>query len=97
MDSGPLDAWYVDTAQAADPDADIERGLAHGGVVLGVAISVGSLAGGGLVVLGPLGGIDALVLPLLASLALEIVHLTAVGLLMTETRTVRPFAARLTR
>lgn len=28
LDSGPLDAWYVDTAQAAEPDADIERGLA---------------------------------------------------------------------
>ena len=94
LDSGPLDAWYVDTAQAADPDADIERGLAHGGVVLGLAISAGSLAGGGLVALGPLGGIDALVLPLLASLALELVHLTAVALLMTEARPVRPVAAR---
>lgn len=94
LDSGPLDAWYVDTAQAADPDADIERGLAHGGVVLGLAVSAGSLVSGGLVALGPAAGIDALVLPLLASLVLELVHLTAVALLMTEARPIRPVAAR---
>ena len=94
LDSGPLDAWYVDTAQAADPDADIERGLAHGSVVLGLAISAGSLACGGLVALGPVAGVDALVLPLLASLVLELVHRTAVALLMVETRPVRPVAAR---
>jgi MFS family permease len=94
LDSGPLEAWYVDTAQAADADADIERGLAHGGVVLGLAISAGSLASGGLVALGPVGGVDALVLPLLASLVLELVHLAAVARLMTETRPVRTAAAR---
>ena len=93
LDSGPLDAWYVDTAQAADPHADIERGLAHGGVVLGLAISAGSFASGGLVAIGPVAGVDALVLPLLASLALELVHLTAVAVLMTESRPVRPAAA----
>lgn len=30
LESGPLDAWYVDAAQAADPDADIVGGLAAG-------------------------------------------------------------------
>lgn len=94
LDSGPLDAWYVDAAQAADPHADIERGLAHGSVVLGLAISVGALASGGLVALGPVGAVDALVLPLLASLVLELVHLSAVALLMTEARPVQPVAAR---
>lgn len=94
LDSGPLDAWYVDTAQAADPRADIERGLAHGAVVLGLAISAGALTSGGLVALGPVGGVDALVLPLLASLVLELVHLAAVALLMTEARPVHASAAR---
>lgn len=94
LDSGPLDAWYVDTAQAADPAADIERGLARGAVVLGLAISAGSLASGGLIALGPVAGIDALVLPLLVSLVLELVHFSAVALLMTETRPVRGAAAR---
>lgn len=86
LDSGPLDAWYVDTAQAADPDADIERGLAQGGVVIGVGLGAGALLSSGLVAIGPLGPIDALVLPLLASIALELVHLTAVATLMTEVR-----------
>jgi hypothetical protein len=89
LDSGPLEAWYVDTAQRVDPDADIERGLSHGSVVLGVAISAGSLASGGLVMLGrtgagPLDAVDPLVLPLLGSLAIELVHLLAVAGLMVE-------------
>jgi predicted MFS family arabinose efflux permease len=84
LESGPLEAWYVDAAQAADADADIERGFAQGGVVLGVAITLGTLASGGLVARGPIAGLDPLVLPLLASLALEIVHLVAVALLMAE-------------
>lgn len=91
LDSGPLEAWYVDAAQAADPDADIETGLARGSLVLGVAMAAGSLAGGGLVALGPLtlgplGEVDPLTLPLFASLILEVVHLVAVAGLMTEPR-----------
>ena len=86
LESGPLDSWYVDAAQRADPDADIERGLAHGGVALGAAVGLGTLLSGGLVALGPVGGVEPLVLPLLASLALEVVHVTAIAALMTETR-----------
>lgn len=93
LESGPLDAWYVDTALAADPDADIERGLSQGGIVLGVAISLGTLASGGLVALGPVGTVDPLVLPLLAALALEVVHIVAVVALMTEQRPARGFGA----
>jgi MFS family permease len=52
LESGPLDAWYVDAAQAAEPGADIGRGFAQGGVVLGVAIAAGSLLSSGLVLLG---------------------------------------------
>ena len=91
LDSGPLEAWYVDAAQAADPDADIETGLARGSLVLGVAMAAGSLAGGGLVALGPLtlgplGEVDPLTLPLFASLILEVIHLVGVAGLMTEPR-----------
>lgn len=89
LDSGPLEAWYVDAALAADPDADIETGLARGSLALGLAMAAGSLAGGGLVALGPLtmgplGEVDPLVLPLFASLILEVAHLVAVAGLMTE-------------
>ena len=44
LDSGPLEAWYVDTTLAADPDAGIERGLSAGATVLSVAIALGALA-----------------------------------------------------
>lgn len=86
LESGPLDAWYVDAAQTADPDADIEGGLAAGGVVLGVAIAVGTLASGALVAAGPIAGIDPLVAPLVAALVLRVAEVVAVWALMVEVR-----------
>lgn len=86
LESGPLDAWYVDATLAADPDTDIERGMSRGGVVLGVAIAGGALLAGGLVALDPVPGIEALAVPLLVAAVLRIVELAAVWLLMTEVR-----------
>lgn len=84
LESGPLDAWYVDAAQAADPGADIGRGFAQGGVVLGVAIAAGSLLSSGLVLLGARGPFDALVLPVLAALTVQAVSVAAIWRLMVE-------------
>ena len=53
LDSGPLEAWFVDATLAADPDAEIEKGLSAGSAVLSVAIAVGALASGALVALDP--------------------------------------------
>lgn len=86
LESGPLDAWYVDAARAADPDADLERGLSAGGVVLGVAVGVGTLLSGGLVTLGGVAGLDATVVPLLASVILRVVEFVAIATLMMEAR-----------
>ena len=84
LDSGPLEAWYVDHALAADEHADIETGLSRSGVVLGVAIAAGALITGGLVALDPFGsGLD---LPVHVALGLQGVSLAAVALLMTEHR-----------
>ena len=33
LDSGPLEAWYVDATLAADPDAEIEHGLSAASTV----------------------------------------------------------------
>src|SRR3954447_6082848 len=57
LDSGPLEAWYVDATLAADPDAQIERGLSAGSTVLSLAIAVGALMSGVLVALDPVPGI----------------------------------------
>jgi DHA1 family tetracycline resistance protein-like MFS transporter len=93
LDSGPLEAWYVDQALAADERADFESGLSRGGVVIGVAIAGGALLGGGLVALGPIGPFSALTVPVLASLAWQTLSLIAVAALMTEERPARGLGA----
>jgi MFS family permease len=84
LDSGPLEAWFVDTTLAADPDAEIEHGLGRGSAALSVAIALGSLASGALVALHPVPGWDPLLLPLLVALGLHAVHFVAVAALMVE-------------
>jgi hypothetical protein len=94
LDSGPLEAWYVDAVHAAgDADGDrrgtereIERGLSRAGAVLGVAVATGALAGGGLVALGDVGPFEALALPVVLSLVLQVLGLVAVVTLMPEMR-----------
>jgi MFS family permease len=84
LDSGPLEAWYVDAVHAVDPDAPIERGLSRAATTLGVAIAVGALAGGGLVAWHPVLGWSALVLPFAVSVALYVLHTVLVALLVRE-------------
>jgi hypothetical protein len=98
LDSGPLEAWYVDEALRADPAADIETGLARSGVVLGLSIGGGALISGGLVVLGavrlgPLGTVSALTVPVLLSVVLCVAGVIAVAVLMVEERPARGFVA----
>lgn len=47
LDSGPLQAWYVDSVHAIDPDADLTAAFARGRSVGSVAGAVGSVVGGG--------------------------------------------------
>ena len=84
LESGPLDSWYVDTAQAVDPQVSIERGLSLGGLVTSVAIAAGTLGSSALVALAPLPGINPLVTPLIAALVLQAVQVAAIATLMTE-------------
>lgn len=93
LDSGPLEAWYVDATLAADPDAQIERGLSAGSTVLSLAIAVGALVSGVLVALDPVPGIAALTLPLVVALGLGVVNVVAILALMHEVRRARGLAA----
>jgi predicted MFS family arabinose efflux permease len=86
LDSGPLEAWYVDATHVADPDAPIQTGLSRAGVVLGIAIAVGALFSGFLVAWAPLPGIEPLALPVIVSLVLQVAGLIGLVLLMTEVR-----------
>jgi MFS family permease len=99
LDSGPLEAWYVDATHAARPDraeadAEVARGLSRAGAALGVAIAAGALGGAGLVALGDLGRLDALAVPLVAALVLQAAGLMGVLALMTEVRRRERGAAR---
>lgn len=90
LESGPLEAWYVDTSLALDPGAAIERGLAHGGTATGLAISAGALVTAGLTALPGgergIGGVDALAVPVVAALVLRLVEIAAVALAVSEDR-----------
>jgi predicted MFS family arabinose efflux permease len=86
LDSGPLEAWYVDAALADDPDADISHGLSRGGAALGLSLAAGALVAGGLVALDPFPSIETLAVPVLASLAAQVVSIAAIVVLLTERR-----------
>lgn len=83
LESGPLDAWYVDGALAADADADIEGALAARGLVASVAIGAGALLGGALA-LAPDGALPVLAWPVLGSAVLRLVDLAALWSLLDE-------------
>jgi len=84
LESGPLDAWVVDRLHDGDPDADVESVLGAGGVAVGLSIAAGALASAALVYLGPIGGVDVLVLPVAVAVVLRIVDVFALRQLMTE-------------
>ncbi len=87
LDSGPLEAWFVDTVHVSTPGADVGRPLAARDTVLGGSIAVGALVSGGLVFWNPFGFESALLLPFLVSTSLTVVHLVAVVALLKEPRT----------
>jgi predicted MFS family arabinose efflux permease len=84
LDSGPLEAWFVDATHAADPNTRIESGLAAGSSVLSLGIAAGALLAGGLVALDPFPAIETLALPVLLALVASLAGLAAVFLLLTE-------------
>lgn len=87
LDSGPLEAWFVDTVHTTEPGADVDGALSAHGTLLGVGMAAGALISGGLVWWHPIAGQSALLLPILVFLALNVVHLIAVVALMREPRT----------
>jgi len=88
LDSGPLNAWYVDRIHAdtarADRSAAVTTGLGGASAVLGASVAVGSLLSAALVVWAPWGTGSALVIPYVAAAALTIAQIGAVAALMHE-------------
>ncbi|MGH9243254.1 MAG: MFS transporter [Acidimicrobiales bacterium] len=82
LDSGPLEAWYVDETRRLDPAADIFHGLSRAAAIEGAGLALAAVAGGLLpVAFG--GNLNAAVT---AALAAQGLHLVAVSTLMTEHR-----------
>ncbi|MCT2586972.1 MFS transporter [Actinophytocola gossypii] len=84
LDSGPLEAWYVDAALAEDPNAKLERGLSAGGTVLGASVGAGALVTGAIVAWAEMLGIPTLVLPVILALIVQLAGLAAIALLVHE-------------
>ncbi len=84
LDSGPLEAWYVDATHATEPDHPIERGLSAGNAALSIAIGVGSALALPLVSWQPFGGIERLALPVVAALLIQIILVPLTVVLMSE-------------
>ena len=93
LDSGPLQAWFIDASLAADPDPDIERGLAHADVVICSSIGAGALVGGFIASGDGVAGIDPLALPLVVAMVLQAVGLLALVRLVHEPRPGKGWAA----
>ena len=84
LDSGPLEAWYVDTVHRTEPGADVDQELSRAGTVVGLGMATSSVVSGGLVAWHPVSSHSALWLPVLICAVLSVVHLVAVVVLMHE-------------
>lgn len=89
LDSGPLEAWYVDAVHQADPGADVTPGLSRAGVADCLALAAGAVVGGALPGLLGSAGADVLRAPYLLAAVLDVVSIGAVLLLVTPTGPVR--------
>ncbi|WP_422742529.1 MFS transporter [Micromonospora sp. WMMD754] len=90
LDSGPLDAWFVDSTLARDPDTSIERGLGLGGTVMSIAIGAGSLLSGLLVAVQPIPGVPGIVTPVVIAIVVRVIELGFVTVLLREEPRNRP-------
>jgi MFS family permease len=83
LDSGPVEAWYVDTVHRLDPAADVAPGLSRHAAADGAGLAVGAVVGG---LLPSLLGGNALAVPFVVAAALDLLFVAAVVRLLTEQR-----------
>ena len=84
LDSGPLEAWFVDTVHEGSPGADVDQELSRAGTVLGLAVGAGALISGGLIWWHPVRAFAAIDLAVAVFALLNVVHLAATWLLLRE-------------
>ena len=84
LESGPLEAWFVDAVHERTPGADVDQPLARASSIIGASMAASSLLSGGLVAWHPMEGRSALELPMALFAVLTVGHLVAVLALMRE-------------
>lgn len=94
LDSGPVEAWYVDTVHRIDPAADVAPGLSKHSAADGGSLAVGAIVGGFLPGLLGGGGAEALAIPFFGAAVLDLVFVAAVVRLLTEDRPPREGTVR---
>lgn len=93
LDSGPLNAWFVDAVHddptVTDRSGTVARGLSGHASVVGASIAVGAVASGAFVVWAPLGREGSLALPYWIAAGLAIVQIVVATGIMHEDRSAR--------
>jgi MFS family permease len=88
LQSGPLEAWYVDSVHRLDPEADVRRGISRAWAVEAAGIAIGAVVGGLLPTVAaglPVAGLVVpLSVPYLVAAAVASAGLVAVAVLMVE-------------
>lgn len=84
LDSGPLEAWYVDTVHLTRPGVDVDQDLSRAATAVGATMAGGAVVSGWLVAWHPIGSFSALWLPILICAVLSVLHLLAVVGLLRE-------------
>lgn len=85
LDSGPLEAWFVDAVHEEEPGKDVDQELARAGTLLGVGMAAGAVISGALIWWHPVTSQPPLDLVVWCFAALNLVHLVATARLLTKT------------
>jgi MFS family permease len=86
LDSGSLEAWFVDAVHDRDPEAEVAGPLSRASSILGAAIASGALAGGLLVAWHPFETGSALILPCGVAVSLYACYTALTVVLVREPR-----------
>ncbi|GAA3607095.1 hypothetical protein GCM10022199_08570 [Marihabitans asiaticum] len=84
LESGPLEAWFVDAVHVHEPGADVDQPLARAASLVGASMASTSLLAGLLVWWHPFAARSPLELPMILFAVTALGHLLAVALLMRE-------------
>lgn len=88
LDSGPLQAWFVDASHAVDPTANVRKGISMAATASAAGIGGGALASGALVTFSPLPHRDATLIalstPMIAAALIAVVTVALVAWWVSE-------------